>query len=389
MAFHVDCYTKAKGKAPKQSIPSKYESTCAFASDSKCLHGGKIQVGEAISWARRGFYAPNGKAPDAPPSTPEIPPVPLPNIPMPAGDGASIGAVLAPFVVPLVLQSVKDAIAAALAGASPEEIVKRASDAAEKAANLVLDARAPREIVIKVQDMPEVKLDAQHFQFEKLLKACLSGCNVFMAGPSGSGKTTAAHNVARALGRSFRYTGAVTDAYALMGYCDANGRYVRTQFREAWEHGGVFLWDEIDGSDPNATVAFNAALANGVAAFPDGMVERHKDCIIIAAANTWGRGATREYVGRNKLDEAFLKRFAFLSWDYDGALELNTAPNPAWTKRVQAIRAKVATKGLRVLVTPRESYEGAKLLASGLDLDTVEHMTIFAGMTDEQIKQVS
>jgi len=389
MAFHVDCYEEAKGKAPKTSIASKYESTCAFASDGKCLHGGKIAVGDQISWARRGFYAgKHGEAPDAPESKPELPGgVPIP--PMPSGnEGASLGAVLAPYVVPLVLQSVKSAIAEALAGASPEEIIKRAADAAEKAAGLVLDARAPREILVKVPDMPDVKLSAQHRMFETLLKACLAGCNVFIAGPSGSGKTHAAKSVAEALGRPFRYTGAVTDAYALMGYCDAQGRYVRTQFREAWEHGGVYLWDEIDGSDPNATVAFNAALANGVAAFPDGMVVRHKDTIIIGAANTWGRGATREYVGRNKLDEAFLKRFAFIAWDYDEALELNTAPNPTWTKRVQAIRKKVASKGLRVLVTPRESYEGAKLLAAGLDQELVERMTVFAGMTDEQVSQV-
>jgi hypothetical protein len=89
-----------------------------------------------------------------------------------------------------------------------------------------------------------------------------------------------------------------------------------------------------------------------------------------------------------KLDQAFLKRFVCLAWDYDNELELATAPNPTWTKRVQAVRAQVKAKGLRVLVTPRESYFGARLLAAGLDQDTVEAMTLRSGMTEEQWSQV-
>jgi len=70
-------------------------------------------------------------------------------------------------------------------------------------------------------------------------------------------------------------------------------------------------------------------------------------------------------------------------------LELATAPNPTWTKRVQAIRKKVKDKGLRVLVTPRESYLGAQLLAAGIPQDIVEQMTIKSGMTDEQWTQIN
>ena len=55
-------------------------------------------------------------------------------------------------------------------------------------------------------------------------------------------------HVAKALGRTFYFTGAVDNVFKLNGYMDANGNYVRTSFREAYEWGGVFLFDEIDAS---------------------------------------------------------------------------------------------------------------------------------------------
>lgn len=224
----------------------------------------------------------------------------------------------------------------------------------------------------------------QHKCFDKLLKLVSAGINVWMTGPAGSGKTTAAQNVAKALGLKFYFTGAVRDEFNLLGFTDAQGRTVRKPFREAWEHGGVFLWDEIDGSDPSALVAFNAALANGVCDFPDGMIPKHRDCVIIAAANTWGNSATSEYIGRNKQDAASLDRFAMLAWPYDEELELDTCGNPKWAKRVQTVRAKVAAQGIKQVISPRSSYMGAQLLASGMPENDVVEMLLKRGMTDAQ-----
>ena len=89
----------------------------------------------------------------------------------------------------------------------------------------------------------------------------------------------------------------------------AQGTIVSTEFRKAYENGGLFLFDEIDASMPGAILAFNAALANNFMDFPDKKVPRHKDFYCIAAANTFGSGADRQYVGRNQLDAASLDRF--------------------------------------------------------------------------------
>ena len=107
----------------------------------------------------------------------------------------------------------------------------------------------------------------------------------------------------------------------ITGYMDATGDYVRTAFRNAFEHGGVFLFDEVDNGNANALGVVNSALANGSMAFPDGMVKRHPDFLCVASANTYGRGADRQYVGRQALDAAFMDRFEVIHVDYDEALE--------------------------------------------------------------------
>jgi len=231
----------------------------------------------------------------------------------------------------------------------------------------------------------------QHKQFAQLVKtvsACRSDghhtLNVWMTGVPGTGKTTAAHNAAIALGLNFHTNGSIANKYELTGFIDAHGKCHHPEFRKAWEHGGVYLFDEIDGSVPSAVLAFNSALANGIMAFPDGMIPRHKDCIVIAAANTSGQGATAELVGRMKQDAAFLDRFVFLTWMIDEELETHLSEDKAWSQYVQKVRRNVATKGIKVMVTPRATLYGDQLLAAGIDRPTVVDMALKKGMTSDQ-----
>lgn len=378
--WHKACYDVSHPGNKATGRPAKFEGTC-----KDC--GAPVYVGSLMTWSRR--QAPetavtediNGTAvvPAAPESEPSVPEVEAAPKASTINDG--IGGLLLAAVMPAIEARLAKVEAKVDVAPILADIMARV-DAKLDAAMFV------KRVEVKVGDKPVTDVGVQHKQFPTLVKCLAAKVNVWLAGPSGSGKTTAAIAAAKALGLEFRYTGAVGDPYALTGYNDAQGRYVRTPFRETWENGGLFLWDEVDASDPNALLAFNAALANGHAAFPDGIIPKHPDCVLIAAANTFGHGATHEYVGRLKLDAAFLKRFAFLSWEYDESLELATCPNKDWCKRVQAIRAKVKARGIRVLVTPRESYIGADLLAAGIEQSEVENMTIRSGMTAEQWEQV-
>jgi MoxR-like ATPase len=268
-------------------------------------------------------------------------------------------------------------------GTAVDTVIKlMASKMAELVPELVeanLD-KLSRVEAIKVGKAPAVKVDVAHQMLPTVLTAVVAGAAPFIVGPAGSGKTTLAEQIAAALKLKFYMEARVTSEFKLLGFIDAAGHVVRTQFRDAYEKGGVFLFDEVDASDADAMTAFNAALANGHCAFPDKLVKRHKDFHAIAAGNTFGRGADRQYVGRNQLDAATLDRFVVMEVDYDEQLEKQIAGDAEWVKRVQAVRAAVTVEKVRHIVSPRASIMGAKMLAAGMERSVVEEACIWKGL---------
>jgi cobaltochelatase CobS len=212
-----------------------------------------------------------------------------------------------------------------------------------------------------------------------------AGQHVMMVGPAGTGKSTIAHQAAE------------TPSSALFGYMDANGRYVRSLFREWYEGGGVFNFDEIDNSHPSILAAINGSLANGHAAFPDGMVARHRDAYAAASANTYGRGADRKYVGRQALDAATLDRFAVVDVNVDEALEtalayatgIDRVSADAVLRYVRAVRAKTDTSGLPVVVSPRASQGLCALLVAGIAPDAAIAMRVRKGLSEQDWQKIS
>ena len=245
-------------------------------------------------------------------------------------------------------------------------------------------AKAVRKVEIKVAEGIKVEFDLSHKVLERVVRYAANRRNILLVGPAGSGKTTIAEQVAKAIGMEGRFfaTGKVADETKLLGFVDAGGTYRRTSFREAYEHGGVFLFDEMDGSSPDALVAFNAPLAGDWGDFPDGMVRRNPDFVAIAAANTFGRGADRMYVGREQLDAATLDRFAVIEVDYDEELELAMSANRDWTLYVQKVRAAVVSEKVRHIVSPRASKEGSIMLAAGESQHDVEEAYVWKGMEE-------
>jgi len=215
----------------------------------------------------------------------------------------------------------------------------------------------------------------------------------FLVGPAGTGKTTIAENVANEMKLDFYYAGSVESPFQLRGFLDAQGRLVKTPFRNAYENGGLFLFDELDASDPQAIVTVHAALDNGILDAPDGLVKRHKDFRYLAAGNTWGHGANLDYIGRNALDGATLDRYAFSHVDYDPDLEAKIAKTIGgedalkWALIVQQSRQAVAKLELRHIVSVRAIAYGAKLLKAGMTIEDVYAKTVLKGLpSDDAIK---
>lgn len=237
---------------------------------------------------------------------------------------------------------------------------------------------------------------ASHVMLAEVTTDLLAGVNVLMVGPAGTGKSTIARQAAEALGLEYAEISlnpALT-ATALLGYMNVTGDYVRTLFREIWEHGGVFHADEFDNGHPSTMATLNAALAaenpGDMIAFPDGMVKRHADTRFIASANTFGRGPDRMYVGRQQLDAATLDRFVVEEIQVDETLEhaaCQATGVPASTvtevlRYVRALRASAESQKLMMLFSPRASIGACRLLQAGKTAEQVVASRIRKGLSD-------
>ncbi len=281
-----------------------------------------------------------------------------------------------------------------IAASTEAKVLARVSESAERVLKEI-EKRQPRKVEITLQKTDgkksTLKAGDRHSMFEHLLRAASSRLadgfapGIMLAGEASSGKTTGARQAAEALELKWHFNGAISMPHEMLGFIDAGGKYHRTPFREAYEHGGLYTFDEVDRSDPVALLAVNPHLANGVATFPDKQVKRHKDCIIVATANTWGLGADANYSGATKLDAAFLSRFPVrIAWDIDPTLEKAIVGHDEWLDRVRGARAKACAAGLKIMIDTRVAQAGAALIAAGYSLDDAARMTYLANLKPEQ-----
>ena len=248
-----------------------------------------------------------------------------------------------------------------------------------------------------------------HYHMPLVRAALAADVPVWLHGEAGSGKSTAGKQAADSLGLPFRSVslGPTTSKSDLMGYRDATGDYHSTAFREIYKDGGVFLFDKIDNGSASILTILNSALANGHGEFPDSRVPRHETARFIASANTIGRGATSEYLGRAPIDAATIDRFAFIPMDIDEDLEdaliLGTeinrspldisageVPSPKeWLAIVRAHRQALGKLGIRAVISQRASLYGVRLAEQGVGMDWLGQMLLYKGMGDHDREKLS
>ncbi len=301
-----------------------------------------------------------------------------------------------------------------------DEEVNRITDHVKKNASVTLDNLSPEQIATLVEQVSAkvtppparielVKRDGKvkkitgthHAALADVLLLAKHRKNVLMIGPSGCGKTHLGDDVAKLceekkLEFAFISCSAGMSEGQLLGRLLPVGRggkfqYVISDFVRLFENGGVFLFDEIDAADSNTLLIINAALANGKMAVPNRpekpYAERHPDFICLAAANTYGTGADRQYVGRNQLDEATLDRFRIgqIEMDYDPQVEEMLCPDKALRERLQGYRANIRKcNGIRRIVSTRFLKDAYEMKEAGWTDERIDK-ALFAGWSKDEV----
>jgi len=265
-------------------------------------------------------------------------------------------------------------------------------------------ATSVREIILKNyegQRTTRLKDVTLPKQFDQTLSLANCRRNILLVGPAGCGKTYLARLIAKSLKFSFASlscTAGMSESH-LLGRATPDIQkgttvYQRSAFLECFEEGGVFLLDELDAADSNTLLVINDALSSGRCSVPNRpdnpVAVRHEDFVLIATANTFGRGASRVYVGRNQLDEATLDRFRIgtIECDYDRAVEASVCPDETIRVRLQTIRRSIEDASLRRILSTRflaDAYVMHK--SAGWTIETILN-TYFQGWSPEERAKV-
>jgi hypothetical protein len=109
---------------------------------------------------------------------------------------------------------------------------------------------------------------------------------------------------------------------------------------------------------------------------------------ILVADNTGGKGATAEYNGRQKLDDAFLCRFSFLPWGYDADMERAALQNHPIVGKFQALRAFCGERKLKTHITLRQMQMAAAYLDVGISESDALEYTVLANLSTDSRQAV-
>lgn len=279
----------------------------------------------------------------------------------------------------------------ALAPEVAKKIDLMAIEGLKKYIRKIVKSYTPALIIKLDNSEQQIRIEKCHHKFEEVLSHLQTLEPVFLTGPAGSGKSTIAEHAAKAMNYNFASISvcAQTTKSDFLGYTDANGQYVGTLFRRIYEDGGIFLIDEIDAGNPNVLAVLNAALSGIQYAFPDKLVQKNEKFLLVATANTLGKGST-EYIGRNQLDAATLDRFNLIHIDYDQNLERMLFPDKynRIIDKLHKLRLFILQKNLKIIVSTRSIIKIIKLLESNYSYHSALKATIFKSTEDDLAENI-
>lgn len=245
--------------------------------------------------------------------------------------------------------------------------------------------------------------DLRHYKTNDLIETLKATGLAYLVGPAGTGKSTLAMDACAELfgvpKDDFKFNehfaqisfSPDTTSGEMVGRCDINGVFHRSEVVRVFSEGGLILFDEIDNADASMLVKLNTAIANGTFATPEGLVRKNKKTVIVCTANTYGTGPDAMYVGRTRLDAATLDRFvcSTIEVDYDVKLEKKLAHFLPEDKRnwlntfVKKVRDEIKAKHFRRLCSTRFVINAVRWFGQGKDTSFVRDRFL-VGWTDAE-----
>lgn len=232
----------------------------------------------------------------------------------------------------------------------------------------LLDIRNKIEEELKAQEEYQRQLEEKQVDFSKvdtstkILRTIEAGIkNIWLCGPAGSGKSFMTRQVADTLGIPYLCIscGIGTSSTEFLGYKYPTRE--STRFAEYYSKPSVILLDEFTALDPAVAQICNAALANGEIETTTGTVYRDPNCIIIATSNTYGGGASRQYVANNQLDASTIDRFVGGIIEVDYSEEYESQYDYEVVKYVNNLRSIIKDYDLRRVASTRMIQAGTAL----------------------------
>lgn len=161
---------------------------------------------------------------------------------------------------------------------------------------------------------------------------------IALVGPAGNGKTSTAEAVLEAIGYEYEVLDATefiepADIVGAMSFRQEESGKAEEVWRDGiltkcFRSGKALIINEFDALNPRAAMCLQSAFQdkghNGRGRYvtlagnkDESRVYPTGDCPVILTMNTYGTGATRQYVGRNALDAASLDRITVISTGYE------------------------------------------------------------------------
>lgn len=239
---------------------------------------------------------------------------------------------------------------------NPSEHQEKLRKLAEKLKAEEEEKKRKAEEEAKMIDMSKLQ---PHEQLKKLVEAGMR--NIWMVGPAGCGKSTMARMTAKELNLPYLCIscGIGTSATEFLGYKYPTRE--STKFAEYYAKPSIILIDEMTALDPAVGQVLNAALANDEIETTTGLVSRNPECIIIATSNTFGSGASRQYVANNQLDASTIDRFIGGIIEVDYSVDYENQYDVDVVNYVWKLRECIKACNIRRIASTRMIQSGTRM----------------------------